>query len=196
MPLCARATPGFSGAAFNKRHLRAVTGRARTSRTRPPAAPSLRSAAPVSRFAASAKRHAFGCVHCPAASAPLALLRVRGASGQKNPPRPRGHLRLPIPGLVLAPGQSPVMVACASPRSGEGFCGASPSARAAVQGVRRWRGEKRCQRRVFQGLRRSRDSASKSEQYRGDEGASPSETPEHRKTRIARARSARVSTGD
>jgi hypothetical protein len=27
--------------------------------------------------------------------------------------------------------------------------------------VRRWRGEKRCQRRVFQGLRRSRDSASK-----------------------------------
>ena len=79
------------------------------------------------------------------------------------------------------------MVACASPRSGEGFCGDSPSAREAVQGVRRWRGEKRCQRRVFQGLRRSRDSASKSEQCRGNEGASPSETPKHRKTRTARA---------
>jgi hypothetical protein len=39
---------------------------------------------------------------------------------------------------------------------------------------------------VFQGLRRSRDSASKGEQCQGDEGASPSETPKHRKTRIAR----------
>jgi hypothetical protein len=77
----ARASPGFSGAPPSgpRSHLANTT----------PGCAFASLGGAVVRFAASAKRHAFGRVHCPAAFAPLAQLRVRGAFGQKNPPRPR-----------------------------------------------------------------------------------------------------------
>jgi hypothetical protein len=118
---------------------------------------------------------------------PCTAIACRGPKARKTLRDRDGSIGDPYLARYWLPDKAPVLVACASSRSGEGFCGDSPSAREAVQGVRRWRGEKRCQRRVFQGLRRSRDPASKSEQCRGDKGASPSETPEHRKTRTAHA---------
>ncbi|MGA9141847.1 MAG: hypothetical protein WBZ29_16595, partial [Methanocella sp.] len=53
--------------------------------TRPGGA-SLRSAAPGRVPSQALSNAPVGSVHCPAASAPLAQLRVRGAFGQKNPP--------------------------------------------------------------------------------------------------------------
>ncbi len=85
------ATPGFSGAPPSgpRSHPR-VTGQLR-----------LRLRCPE-RFASAKQRPASPRVHYPAASAPLAQLRVRGAFGQKNPPPSAEQQRLLVPGLLLA----------------------------------------------------------------------------------------------
>ena len=162
-------------------------GRARTSRTRTRCA--FASLRPAPEFASQAlsdarlrQRPLPGRLRTPRTAC------VRGAFGQKNPPRPRSSIGYPYQAWywldsLTGPGSGCLCFSAV----GEGFCGRSPSARVAVQGVRRWRGEKRCQRRVFQGLRRSLDARRR--RSWADEGASPSETSEHRKTRTARARS-------
>ncbi len=58
------------------------------------------SAAPDSTASQALSNAPVGSVHCPAASAPLAQLRVRGAFGQKNPPPSAEQHRLFIQGLV------------------------------------------------------------------------------------------------
>ncbi len=106
------ATPGFSGAPPSgpRSHPRATSLAAlRCARS--------------DRFASAKQRSPSARVHCPAASAPLAQLRVRGANGQKNPPRTARAAKAmrtrtsigSMPMLVM------VRVACASPRSAEGF---------------------------------------------------------------------------
>ena len=139
------ATPGFSGAP--------PSGPRSHPRRHDPAAP-LGCARP-SPFA-SAKQRAFGSVHCPAASAPLAPLRVRGAFGQKNPPRTAEKQRLRAPGLVLAsmPVLVLVWVAGASPRKAEGFFGLPLRTHSCARGVEVAGVKNVADRRVFQGLQR------------------------------------------
>ncbi|MGA9140839.1 MAG: hypothetical protein WBZ29_11480, partial [Methanocella sp.] len=65
------ATPGFSGAA--------PSGPRSHPRRHAPGGASLRSAAPGRVPSQALSNAPIGSVHCPAASAPLAQLRVRGA---------------------------------------------------------------------------------------------------------------------
>ena len=73
-------------------------GRARTLADKPGCA-SLRQAPTASQALSNAALRAR--VHCPAASAPLAPHSVRGAYGQKNPPRTAEQQRQCIPGPLL-----------------------------------------------------------------------------------------------
>ncbi len=177
------ATPGFSGAPPSG-------PRSHPRRTCPAA---LRCAG-LDRFA-SAKQRAFGSVHCPAASAPLAPHSVRGAFGQKNPPRTAEKQRLHVRTSI---GSMPVLllvwVACASPRKAEGFFGLPSRTRSCARGVE------------VAGVKNAAESAffrackgdSSSEARSVDEGASPSPdtgTPE--KPVVARAaKQARASHRD
>ncbi len=102
-----------------------------------------------------------GSVHCPAASAPLAQLRVRGAFGQKNPLRTARAAKAirtmtsvgSLPVLVL------VWVAYASPRKAEGFFGLPSRTRSCARGVEVAGVKNAADRRVFQGLQRRLNAA-------------------------------------
>jgi hypothetical protein len=96
VPLCARATPGFSGATPSG-------PRSHPANTDTGCAFASLGCAVV-RFAASAKRHAFGCVHCPAASAPLrTLMRAAGPEARKTLRDREGSLDYPYPAWYWLP---------------------------------------------------------------------------------------------
>ncbi len=130
---------------------------------------------------ASAKQRAFGSVHYPAASAPLApLMRARGLRPEK-PSAFRGAAKATLtwtsvgslPILVL------VWVACASPRKAEGFFGLPARTHQLCEGCGGGGCEKRCPKARFSGLAK--------EAQRSRRRVGPTKvrarrpTPEHRK---------------
>jgi hypothetical protein len=120
----------------------------------PPAAPNHSSLQALSN-AAFGRRSLPGRLRTP-----RTLMRAAGPKARKTLRRPRrsfGNGNRPRPGAKTRPGMDS---RCCSAVGG-GFLRRSPLAREAVPGVRRWRGEKRCRRRVFQGLRRSATGAAK-----------------------------------
>ena len=151
-------------------------GRVRTSRTRPPAAPS---AAPEYRAAANAKQrrlrqafiarppphpsHSFVCEGPPALKTLRGPRSSTGYAYQSSIGTRTGTGIRSMPVLVL------VRVACTSPRKARVFA-ACPSHAQLCEGCGGGGCEKRCRRRVFQGLRRRQTGSARSV----DEGASPS----------------------
>ncbi len=94
-------------------------------------------------------------VHYPAASTPLAPHSVRGAFGQKNPPRTAEKQRLRVLGWCRIVACTSVGMGCMCfSAEGGGFFRLARSHAMRCEGCGGGGCEKRCRRRVFQGLQR------------------------------------------